>query len=85
MQVDLHPDAVLEVSNEGQAIEIDDVSKLTQRFARQRGDGFGLGLHICQQIVTAAGGDLQIISPTPHHPNGFAVRVKLSGADPEVS
>ena len=54
-----------------------DLAGLTQRFARHGGDGFGLGLHICQQIVSAAGGRLEIVSPAPSRTDGFVARVTL--------
>ncbi|WJS87450.1 ATP-binding protein [Paracoccus sp. TOH] len=72
--------AVLEVANEGAAVAAADLAGLTLRFARHRGDGFGLGLHICQQIVSAAEGKLEFISPAPARRDGFVVRVTLSPA-----
>lgn len=74
----LRQGAVLEVANEGRAVAAADLAGLTRRFARHRGDGFGLGLHICQQIVSAAGGRLEIISPAPASQEGFVARVTLT-------
>jgi len=39
------------------------------------GDGVGLGPHVCQQIVSAAGGRLEIISPAPGRTDGFIAGV----------
>ncbi|CAM3161413.1 two-component system, OmpR family, sensor kinase [Paracoccus aminovorans] len=77
VQLRLRQGAVLEIANPGRAVASADLAGLTQRFARHGGDGFGLGLHICQQIVSAAGGRLEIVSPAPSRTDGFVARVTL--------
>lgn len=77
VQVRLAETPVLEVENEGEAVPAASLTTLTRRFARNDGKGFGLGLHICQQIVSAAGGQLQMISPAPSRRSGFVARVTL--------
>lgn len=74
VQLRLGPGALLEVENQSKAIPTSD---LTRRFARHGGDGFGLGLHICRQIVLAAGGQLDLLSPAPGQADGFLARVSL--------
>lgn len=77
IQLSAAPTPTLEVMNQGEAVPALKLQTLTHRFQRNHGKGFGLGLHICQQIVTAAGGELQMISPVPPLRGGFAVRVTL--------
>lgn len=76
----LRPGAVIEVENEGPAIPETEQAGLTRRFARRGGEGFGLGLHICTQIMAGAGGQLELISPLPGREYGFLARISLPGA-----
>lgn len=80
VRIHMQPGALLEVENEGRPIPAAQRDGLTRRFARHGGDGFGLGLHICQQIVAAAGGRLRISSPVAGRNDGFAVRIDLEAA-----
>jgi two-component system OmpR family sensor kinase len=75
VMVRVRPDATLEVTNGGP--EVPDLAALPRRFGRRGGDGFGLGLHICSQIVEQAGGRFDLISPLPGQHEGFMVRVTL--------
>ncbi|WP_299846000.1 ATP-binding protein [uncultured Paracoccus sp.] len=75
--VRLRPDAVIEVSNGGPALPDAAQGALTRRFGRRHGEGFGLGLDICTQILTSAGGRLELLSPRPDQTDGFLARVRL--------
>lgn len=68
----------LEVRNDGPAVG--NLAELPRRFTRRGKDGFGIGLHICRQIAEQAGGALELVSPVPGRPDGFAARVTLPPA-----
>ncbi len=74
VNVVLHSDGTLTVVNACAIIPPEDLKNLTQRFARQdrNTNGSGLGLSIVQVIAEGAGGQLEILSPAPHRPDGFA-------------
>lgn len=77
--VSARPGPVLEVVNDGPVVP--DLDALSRRFSRREsGNGFGLGLHICGQIVEQAGGRLELISPAPGRDDGFMARVFLRDA-----
>lgn len=80
ISVTVGPGPVLEVANGGPVVR--NLSSLPRRFSRRDGDGFGLGLHICAQIVEQAGGGLDLLSPPPGRRDGFLVRVRLTDAAP---
>lgn len=73
VNVTLHQDGTLTVTNAGPVIPAKDLKKLTQRFARQdrNTEGSGLGLSIVQLIAEGAGGTLEIRSPATQLTNGF--------------
>ncbi|MFD1881936.1 ATP-binding protein [Paracoccus pacificus] len=71
------------LANGGPALPEAELQDLTRLFARRHGDGFGLGLHICAQIVNSVGGRMQLISPLPGQANGFMVRVTFQPVNPE--
>lgn len=74
--VSARPGPVLEVVNGGPVVR--DLEVLSRRFSRREsGGGFGLGLHICGQIVEQAGGRLELLSPAPGRDEGLMVRVSL--------
>ncbi|TWI33198.1 sensor histidine kinase [Paracoccus sulfuroxidans] len=77
VRVRLTPDAVLEVENDLATPGPVDLSQLTGRFTRHEGDGFGLGLHICNQIIEGAKGRLTIETPQGRR---FLIRVALPRA-----
>lgn len=77
IRVRLTPDAVLEVENDLAAPGPIEIAALTGRFTRHKGNGFGLGLHICQQIIEAAKGRLTIETPEGQR---FLIRVALPRA-----
>lgn len=62
-------DAILEFSNTGPAIPLEEREKIFERFyrvdpSRDRSiDGFGLGLNLAQEIVRAHGGTLRLLEP----------------------
>lgn len=77
IRVRLRQGALLEVSNASPPVT--DPQSLVRRFGRRGSDGFGLGLHICDQIAAQAGGRLELISPQPGREDGFVARVSLPG------
>lgn len=77
VEIRLKPGALLEASNGGPALSPEALAGLTRRFAKGPGEGFGLGLHICAQILEQAGGRLELLSPAPGRPDGFMARISL--------
>lgn len=80
VSVAVRPGAVVEVTNDGAPAA--DPAALRHRFVRRGQRGFGLGLHICTQIVEQAGGVLDLISPVPGRQGGFMARMTLRTAPP---
>ncbi len=72
--VTLGPGAV-EVTNGGPVVP--ELAALPQRFNRHGQAGFGLGLHICSQILEQAGGRLELLSPAPCRTDGFMARAVM--------
>lgn len=54
VSVTIRPGGILEVTDDSPTVG--DLAALPRRFCRHKSDGFGLGLHICNQIVDQAGG-----------------------------
>lgn len=65
------------VRNDGPVVPAADLARLADRFASRRAGGFGLGLHIAQQITQQAGGRLVLASPIPGRDDGFEARLDL--------
>lgn len=69
---------VLEVWNGGNPIPEESLPFIFEPFRRTslsgQGEGLGLGLHICAQIVAAHGGTLQVVS-TAEHGTRFTARL----------
>lgn len=62
-----HPDEFeITVKNDGIGIEPEDLKHILEPFYTTKEQGTGLGLPICHHIITAHGGDFEMISP----PNG---------------
>jgi signal transduction histidine kinase len=76
-------DLVLEVWNAGKPIPRESIDKIFEPFWRHyvcaRGNGLGLGLHICAQIVRAHKGQITVTS-TGEHGTRFTVRLPLGTA-----
>ena len=66
----LSPDGVLEVKNESDFLPDEVLTTLPRRFRQSsaNGDGFGLGLNICDTIARQSGGYLKL-SCEPTKPN----------------
>ena len=81
---------VLEVSDEGLGIPLEDIERVFDKFYRvKQGDGrsagVGLGLAICRSIITALGGTIAAASPAE---NGrgtlITIRLPLKAAESEA-
>jgi signal transduction histidine kinase len=76
-----HASVVIEVADTGAGIAPEDLKRIFDRFYRGSGGqgrpGFGLGLPIAKEAVTAIGGSLEIESDLGH---GTIARVVLPGA-----
>ena len=83
VDVDLSMAGGLNVANGGPAVPPDALTRLTNRFERAgaNGDGSGLGLAIVAAIAERTGNQLDLQSPRPGEPDGFAVRFNLSGRE----
>jgi two-component system, OmpR family, sensor kinase len=70
ISVSLSPDGVLEVKNESDFLPDEVLTTLPRRFRQSsaNGDGFGLGLNICDTIARQSGGYLKL-SCEPTKPN----------------
>lgn len=70
---------VVEVSNGGPAVPADKLSQLAKRFVRASSDqqGSGLGLSIVESLMRQSGGRLELVSPLPGQPDGFAAQLFL--------
>ncbi|MTH36065.1 two-component sensor histidine kinase [Paracoccus limosus] len=77
VDVSLSPAGVVLVRNAGPAVPPAELARLADRFASRRRGGFGLGLHIAQQITQQAGGRLELTSPAPGRADGFEAALHL--------
>lgn len=77
VEADLSEDGVLRIRNGAAIIPPERLATLTARFRRGEGEGFGLGLHIVEQILRQAGGRLELASPVPGRAEGFEARAIL--------
>lgn len=77
VEVDLSGGGLLRIRNASAAIAPEALARLTARFQRGGGAGFGLGLHIAEQILRQAGGRLELSSPVPGQAEGFEARAIL--------
>lgn len=77
VDVTLTAEGVIRVRNDGPVVPAADLARLADRFASRRAGGFGLGLHIAQQITQQAGGRLALASPIPGRADGFEARLDL--------
>lgn len=75
--------ALIDVKDEGSGIRPENISRIFEPFftTKPAGDGLGLGLSICQNLVTAFGGEIAVTSRFGH---GATFRVTLPAAkEPE--
>ena len=79
VQVDLSPNAVLTVSNEGPALPPEMLARLSHRFQKGQPDtdGAGLGLAIATAIAERAGAEFSLVSPIPGRDSGVSARIAL--------
>ena len=79
VEVAVGDDLSLSVVNGGAVVEPDELAGLTQRFRRgpSRAKGTGLGLAIANALVRQMGGRLDLASPAPGRPAGFAARISF--------
>lgn len=77
VEANLSEDGQLRIRNACAVIPAEALMTLTTRFRRGGGAGFGLGLHIADQILRQAGGRLELASPVPGRMEGFEARAIL--------
>ncbi len=82
VRISLTPGALLQVVNGGPVLR--DPASMLHRFGRADGGGFGLGLHICAQIIRQAGGRLELVSPPPGQQEGVMAQVQLPADSAEA-
>jgi signal transduction histidine kinase len=77
---EIGPSLQIEVRDEGDGLSADEISKIFQPYYRRARDrqksGLGLGLTICQQIVEAHGGKIQVES-APGQGSTFRITLPL--------
>lgn len=78
VEVRLGADGRLGVTNAGPVVGPEALARLTARFERHQSGGFGLGLHISQQIARQAGADLALYSPASGRADGFEAVLTLT-------
>jgi signal transduction histidine kinase len=81
VEVDLDPDGLIRVSDQGKGIPPDKRDRVFHRFWRgdgRTGPGFGLGLSIVKRIVESVGGKIWIEDPSG---GGACFAVRLAKAD----
>lgn len=80
VHIRLTGDATLAVTNAGPVIPAEDLTKLTDRFARatDAAEGSGLGLAIVRTIADRAGATLDLHSPAPAREDGVEVRMRFT-------
>ena len=79
VEVNLSPDAVLTVANDGPTVPADILARLKNRFERGGSDreGSGLGLAIVSAIAERLGTELILRSPRPGQTKGFEAEIRL--------
>ncbi len=77
--IELTPEAVLTVSNEGPPLAPEALARLSHRFQKGAadGDGAGLGLAIVTAIAERAQAEFSLVSPIPGQSTGVSARVAL--------
>ncbi|MAZ14813.1 MAG: two-component sensor histidine kinase [Ahrensia sp.] len=80
VQVDLSPDGVLSVRNDGPVLSPDMTERLMLRFERGSGntDGSGLGLAIVKAIADRAGARISVMSPLQNSAQGVQISVAFA-------
>ena len=64
--------ACVEVTDDGEGINVDNLDRIFEPFFTTRPDGTGLGLAICHKVVRAHGGDIHVRS-TPGGGSTFTI------------
>ncbi|MCO4745054.1 MAG: hypothetical protein KC912_09715 [Proteobacteria bacterium] len=77
------PCVEIAVNDTGDGIDSDDLPKLFIPFFTTKSDGTGLGLPICQRIVQAHGGELDVLS-VKGRGSSFVTRIPLPVKEPTV-
>jgi len=82
IDVQVTPDDVIRIINEGPIVPPDALANLKERFIRwqSRSAGSGLGLAIVETISAQTGGKLELFSPAPGRTDGFEARLTLTSA-----
>ena len=81
---------VVHVKDTGSGIAVDELPKLFSKFgklhrtAELNHDGIGLGLMIVKQIVSRAGGDMNVESEGVGHGSTFAFTMPMEQAEPDL-
>ena len=87
VQVDLSPDGVLSVRNDGPVLSPDMTERLMLRFERGSGntDGSGLGLAIVKAIADRADARISVVSPLQNSAQGVQISVAFASVGNPLS
>ncbi len=80
VEVELGANARLRVTNAGEAVDENELTRLTGRFHRGASGttgSLGIGLHIADTLAQQAGGALVLSSPAPGRSDGFEALLRL--------
>jgi two-component system, OmpR family, sensor kinase len=79
IEVQVTPDGIVRIVNEGPLVPADKLAIIKERFMRgqSRSAGSGLGLAIVETIADQTGGKLELFSPGPGRDDGFEARLTL--------
>jgi two-component system OmpR family sensor kinase len=76
IEVQLEPEGVIRITNDGPVVRAQTLAGLKRRFVRGEttSAGAGLGLAITETIINQTGGRLDLLSPAPGRDQGFEAR-----------